>query len=229
VANDPISQFNIKTIFELPKLAGQDISFTNSSLWMSIAAVGVIVFFALTAKRKQVPGRMQSLGELSYEFIADMVRSTTGQEAMKFFPFIFTLFFFILFINVLGMNPYSFTATSHLAVTGALALFTVGMVLVLGIAKNGLRFFKIFAPSGLPMVMYPLLVPIEIISFISRPITLSVRLFANMMAGHVLLKIFATFIAFLSSRYWARSPLWRSNFLSPACRLSSLRSSPASI
>lgn len=197
MANDPMKQFKIEPIIEGPKIGGIDTTFTQSSLWMVLATVAVIIFFALATSRKLVPGRMQSVGELCYEFIADMLRSTTGPEAMKFFPFVFTLFFFILFANLLGMNPYAFTTTSHIAVTAALAFFTVGMVLVFGILKNGFRFFKIFAPAGLPFIMYFLIIPIEIISFISRPITLSVRLFANMTAGHVMLKIFATFIAFL--------------------------------
>jgi len=197
VANDPMKQFKIEEKLDLPMIGPIDMTFTNASTWMVITAVAVIAFFALTTGRKLVPGRMQSLGEICYEFIADMLTSTTGPEAKKFFPFIFTLFFFILFANLLGMNPYAFTTTSHLAVTAALAIFTVGMVFVFGIAKNGLRFFKIFAPSGLPIPMYILIIPIEIISFLSRPVTLAVRLFANMTAGHVMLKIFAIFIAFL--------------------------------
>ncbi len=197
MANDPMKQFEIKKIFDLPPIAGHDISFTNASMWMVITALGVIVFFALTAKGKLIPGRLQSLGEMSHEFIADMLKDTTGPEAMKFFPYVFALFFFILFIGFLGMNPYAFTFTSHIAVTGAMAAFTVGMVVVAGIWKNGFKWFKIFAPSGLPLIMYPLIIPIEIISFLSRPVTLAVRLFANMTAGHVMLKIFAIFIAYL--------------------------------
>jgi F-type H+-transporting ATPase subunit a len=164
---------------------------------MIIASLSVILFFALSTKRKLVPGRMQSLGEVSYEFIRNMIHDTTGPEAMKYFPLVFALFFFILFANLIGMNPYAFTSTSHLAVTAALSIFVVGLVFVMGIAKNGFRFFKIFAPSGLPLPMYLIIVPIEIISFLSRPMALSVRLFANMMAGHVMLKLFAAFIAFL--------------------------------
>lgn len=197
MAADPMQQFKIETLVEGPKFGWIDTTFTQSSLWMSLCTVAVIIFFALGTGRKLVPGRMQSIAEMSYEFIADMLRSTTGPEAMKFFPYVFTIFFFILFANILGMNPYAFTTTSHLAVTVALAVFTIGMVLVFGIIKNGFKFFKIFAPSGLPLIMYLVIIPIEIISFISRPITLSVRLFANMTAGHVMLKIFATFIAFL--------------------------------
>ena len=197
MANDPMKQFEIVPKIEGPTIFGIDTTFTNSSLWMVIAVALIIAFFASTTGRKLIPSRMQSLGEICYEFIADMVKDTTGPEAMKFFPLVFALFFFILFANVLGMNPYGFTTTSHLAVTAAMSLFVVGMVFVLGILKNGFRFFKIFAPSGLPFIMYFLIVPIEIISFLSRPVALSVRLFANMMAGHVMLKVFAIFIAFL--------------------------------
>ena len=191
-----MEQFQIKKIFDLD-LAGLNIPFTNSSLWMVVASVAIIGFFALTTKGKLVPGRMQSVGEMSYEFLANMVKDTTGPEAMKFFPFVFTIFFFILFSNLIGMSPYAFTTTSHLAVTVALAIFTILMVVVAGIWKNGFKWFKIFAPSGLPLPMYILIIPIEIISFLSRPITLAVRLFANMTAGHVMLKLFAIFAAFL--------------------------------
>jgi len=192
-----MKQFEIKEIFSGPQIGPFDLSFTNSSLWMVIGAVAVIGFLALSARGKLIPGRLQSMGELSYEFIANMVKDTTGPEAMRFFPFVFTLFFFILFANLIGMNPYAFTTTSHLAVTVSLAVFTVLMVVVAGIWKNGFKWFKIFAPAGLPLPMYLLIVPIEIISFLSRPITLAVRLFANMTAGHVMLKLFAIFIAFL--------------------------------
>ena len=197
MANDPMKQFEIKEIFSGPQIGPFDLSFTNSSLWMVIGAVAVIGFLALSARGKLIPGRLQSMGELSYEFIANMVKDTTGPEAMRFFPFVFTLFFFILFANLIGMNPYAFTTTSHLAVTVSLAVFTVLMVVVAGIWKNGFKWFKIFAPAGLPLPMYILIIPIEIISFLSRPITLAVRLFANMTAGHVMLKLFAIFIAFL--------------------------------
>lgn len=197
MANDPMQQFQIEPIVKGPQFGIVDTTFTNSSLWMVIASVAIVVLFALTTGRKLVPTRLQSIGEISYEFIRDMIKDTTGPEAMKYFPLVFALFFFILFANLFGMNPYGFTFTSHLAVTAALSIFVVGMVFVMGIVKNGLRFFKIFAPAGLPFIMYFLIVPIEIISFISRPVALSVRLFANMMAGHVMLKVFAIFIAFL--------------------------------
>lgn len=197
MASDPMEQFKILKKIPLPEIGGVDISFTNSSLYMFLSIILVIVFFAFTLKGKLVPGRMQSLGELSYEFIANMVRDTTGPEAMRFFPFVFCIFFFILFSNLVGMWPYFFTTTSHLAVTVALAVFTILLVVVAGIWKNGLKWFKIFAPSGLPVLMYIIIIPIEIISFLSRPITLAVRLFANMTAGHVMLKLFAIFTAFL--------------------------------
>jgi len=195
-----MKQFEIKEVAELFQIGGQTISWTNSAFWMVVSAILIVGFFALTTKRKLVPGKMQSLGELSYEFIANMVKDTTGAEAMKFMPFVFTLFFFILAANLIGMNPYAFTTTSHVAVTAALAVFTIGVVIVAGIWKNGFKWFKIFAPSGLPFIMYFIIIPIEIISFISRPITLAVRLFANMVAGHVMLKLFAIFAAYLAAK-----------------------------
>lgn len=200
MASDPMEQFKIKEQAELFEIGGQTITWTNSAFWMVISAILIVGFFALTTKRKLVPGKMQSLGELSYEFIANMVKDTTGVEAMKFMPFVFTLFFFILAANLIGMNPYAFTTTSHVAVTAALAVFTIFVVIVAGIWKNGFKWFKIFAPSGLPFIMYFIIIPIEIISFISRPITLAVRLFANMVAGHVMLKLFAIFAAFLAAK-----------------------------
>jgi len=200
VANDPMEQFQIKEKAELFEIFGHSITWTNSAFWMVISAVLIIGFFALTTKRKLVPGRMQSLGELSYEFIANMIKDTTGKEAMRFMPLVFSLFFFILAANLIGMNPYAFTTTSHLAVTAALAVFVILIVIVAGIWKNGLKWFKIFAPSGLPLPMYIIIVLIEIISFVSRPITLAVRLFANMVAGHVMLKLFAIFAAYLAAK-----------------------------
>lgn len=197
MATNPMDQFKITEIMSGPKFGPFDLSFTNASLWMVITAAAVIFFMGMTMRGKLVPGRLQSVGELSHEFIADMLKETTGPEAVKWFPYIFTIFFFILFANLIGMNPYAFTTTSHLAVTASLAIFTILAVIVAGIWKNGLKWFKIFAPAGLPALMYPIIVPIEIISFISRPITLAVRLFANMTAGHVMLKLFAIFIAYL--------------------------------
>jgi F-type H+-transporting ATPase subunit a len=196
----PMEQFKIESEADLFEIAGQTVSWTNSSFWMVVSVVLIIGFFVLTMRGKLIPGRMQSMGELSYEFIANMVRDTVGPEAMRFMPYVFAIFFFILFSNLIGMNPYAFTTTSHLAVTAAMAIFTILMVMVAGIVKNGLGWFKIFAPSGLPLPMYIIIVPIEIISFLSRPVTLAVRLFANMVAGHVLLKLFAIFAAFLLAK-----------------------------
>lgn len=200
MATDPMQQFEIKEKADLFEIAGQTITFSNSAMWMVISGVLIVGFFALTLRGKLIPGRMQSMGELSYQFIADMIRDTTGPEAMKFLPFVFTLFFFILFANLIGMNPYAFTTTSHLAVTFTLAIMTIGIVIIAGIWKNGLSWFKIFAPSGLPFIMYFIIIPIEVISFIARPITLAVRLFANMVAGHVMLKLFAIFAAYLVAK-----------------------------
>jgi len=156
----------------------------------------IIIFFGLAASRgKLIPSRSQSIAEIGYGFVANMVRSTAGEEGLKFFPFVFTLFFFVFFANMIGMVPYAFTTTSHLVVTGALALLVISIVIVYGLFKNGLKFFKLFAPSGAPFLIYFLLVPIEVVSFIARPITLALRLFANMLAGHIMLKLFATFAA----------------------------------
>lgn len=196
----PMEQFVVDKDNSLFEVAGQTVYWNNSSLWMVVCVVMIIGFFILTMRGKLIPGRMQSMGELSYEFIADMVRDTVGPEAMRFMPYVFAVFFFILFSNLIGMNPYAFTTTSHLAVTAAMAIFTILMVMIAGIVKNGPGWFKIFAPSGLPLPMYIIIVPIEIISFISRPVTLAVRLFANMVAGHVLLKLFAIFTAFLLAK-----------------------------
>ncbi len=200
MATDPMQQFEIKEKASLFEIAGQTISFSNSALWMIVSGILIVGFFALTLRGKLIPGRLQSMGELSYQFISDMIRDTTGQEAMKFLPFIFTLFFFILAANLIGMNPYAFTTTSHLAVTFTLAIMTISIVIIAGIWKNGLSWFKIFAPSGLPLIMYILIIPIEVISFIARPVTLAVRLFANMVAGHVMLKLFAIFAAYLVAK-----------------------------
>lgn len=200
MASGPMEQFQIDRQVDLFEIAGQTVSWTNSAFWMVASVLAIIAFFVLTMRGKLIPGRMQSLGELSYEFIADMVRDTVGPEAMRFMPFVFALFFFILFANLIGMNPYAFTTTSHLAVTAAMAIFTILIVMVAGIWKNGFTWFKIFAPAGLPLPMYAIIIPIEIISFLSRPVTLAVRLFANMVAGHVMLKLFAIFAAYLIAK-----------------------------
>lgn len=194
---DPMHQFEVQPIVPI-EVGGYDISFSNSALFMLIAALGASMLLAFAiSKRALVPGRLQSVAEIFYDFIAATVRSTSGEEGMRFFPFIFSLFVFILFCNLLGLMPYAFTVTSHIVVTFAMAMFVFLMVIVVGLARHGLRFFSLFAPSGVPLILMPLIVPIEIISFLSRPISLSVRLFANMFAGHTLLKVFAAFVAAL--------------------------------
>ncbi|KQS67767.1 ATP synthase F0F1 subunit A [Rhizobium sp. Leaf371] len=181
-------------------IGGLNLSFTNASLFMVatlVLAIGFLYF--TTTSRAVVPGRMQSVSELSYEFIASMLREGAGSHGMHFFPMVFSLFMFILTANLLGMVPYFFTITSQIIVTFALALFVIGTVLVYGFYKHGFGFLKVFVPSGVPGILLPLVVTIEIISFLSRPISLSVRLFANMLAGHITLKVFAGFVASLGT------------------------------
>ncbi len=192
--HSPLEQFKIHHLVEM-ELGGVDVSFTNSALCMVIVATAVTLLLTLgPRKRALVPGRWQSIAELSYEFIANMVRENIGAEGRRYFPVIFTLFMFVLFGNMLGMMPYSFTFTSHIIVTFGLALTVFIGVTVLGIVKHGVKFLGFFVPGGTPVLMWPLMIPIEVISYLSRPISLSVRLFANMTAGHTLLKVFAGFI-----------------------------------
>jgi F-type H+-transporting ATPase subunit a len=194
LAIDPMHQFEIQRLIPL-EIAGIDFSFTNSALWMLIAVVLVSTLLIYGMReRALVPGRLQSVAELSYEFVANMVRENTGREGMQYFPFIFSLFIFILTLNMLGMVPYSFTVTSHIIVTFALAALVFLFVIVVGFAKNGIGFLKLFVPSGVPALMLPLITVLEVFSFFIRPISLSVRLFANMMAGHMMLKVFAAFV-----------------------------------
>jgi F-type H+-transporting ATPase subunit a len=195
VATDPLHQFQLKKLLPNLELGGFDISFTNSSLWMVIVA-GVVLGLIWLAVRTPllVPNRVQSIVEMIYEFVANTVRSTIGEDGMKFFPLIFTLFAFILTSNLLGMNPFGFTVTSHISVTFALAILVFAIVMWVGLTRQGFGFFKRFAPPGLPLPIYALIIPIEIISFIVRPFTLAVRLFANMLAGHTMLKVLAGFI-----------------------------------
>jgi F-type H+-transporting ATPase subunit a len=201
---DPIKQFEIKTILPLGKIGGTEIAFTNSALFM-VLAVALISFFliASTSGRGLVPSRLQSLAEMSYEFVASTVRSTAGHEGMRFFPLVFSLFMFVLVLNLLGMIPGAFTVTSHIIVTFALAMLVFLTLIGYGLYKHGLHFFELFVPSGIPGYILPLVVAIEVISFLSRPISLSVRLFANMLAGHIALKIFAGFVVALGSAGFA--------------------------
>ena len=191
---DPIHQFEIKELIPL-EIFETNISYTNSSLFMSLAIIFVTLLLLISIKNKSlIPSRLQSISEIFYEFISNMVSDNIGDKGRKFFPLIFTLFTFLLFGNMLGMLPYSFTFTSHIIVTFVLAMFIFLLVTLLGIFIHGFKFFGLFVPKGVPMLMLPLMIPIEIISYLSRPISLSVRLFANMMAGHTMLKIFAGFI-----------------------------------
>jgi F-type H+-transporting ATPase subunit a len=197
---DPIQQFEIKKLLTITNIGGHEIAFTNSSLFMVIA-VGIIgtLLVGMTASRSVVPGRLQSIAELSYEFVATTIRSTAGSEGMKFFPLVFSLFMFILVVNIVGLIPYTFTVTSHIIVTISLAMVVFLTVVIYGFKKNGLKFFKLFVPSGIPIFVLPLVVFIEVFSFFLRPISHSVRLFANMLAGHIALKVFASFIPLLGA------------------------------
>lgn len=195
MANDPTHQFQVFSIVPI-EIGGLDFSFTNASLFMvaTVACAAGFLYFA-TSQRGLIPGRAQSVAEMSYEFIASMLREGAGSHGMKFFPLVFSLFMFVLTANLLGMMPYFFTITSQIIVTFALSCLVIGTVLVYGFYKHGLSFLGIFAPAGVPAVLLPLVSAIEVISFLSRPISLSVRLFANMLAGHITLKVFAGFVA----------------------------------
>ena len=210
--HSPIEQFALKVIQPL-KVFGFDASITNSTVFM-VASVGLICAFLHFATRdaERVPGRLQSMAEMIYEFVAGTVRDNLddGHEGKKFLPLVFALFAFVLVCNVLGMIPGFFTVTSHIVVTAALAALVISTVVVYGFARHGVGFLKLFAPSGMPIWLVPILVPIEVISFVSRPVSLSVRLFANMLAGHIALKIFAGFIGTLlaaASAWWILAPL----------------------
>ena len=192
-----MEQFEIQRYIPMD-LAGFDVSFTNSSLFMVIATGLIVLFLAMGMRhRAMIPGRLQSVVELSYEFVANMMRDTVGPEGQKFFPLVFTLFMFVLFCNMIGMVPYTFTVTSHIIVTFALALAIFIGVTILGFIKHGVGYLRLFVPHGVPAALLPLIVVIEVISYLSRPISLSVRLFANMMAGHTMLKVFGGFIVML--------------------------------
>jgi F-type H+-transporting ATPase subunit a len=189
-----MEQFQIKRIVDL-ELFGVDVSFTNASLFMVIAVVLISAFLILAMSRRAlVPGRIQSIAELSYEYIANMVRENLGEEGMKYFPWVFTIFMFILTLNLLGMLPHAYTVTSHIIVTFALAGMVWLVVTVIGFVRHGPGFLRLFVPSGVPWWLLPIIVPIELISYFIRPISHSVRLFANMMAGHTMLKVFAGFV-----------------------------------
>jgi F-type H+-transporting ATPase subunit a len=196
-AINPIEQFEISKIVTAT-IAGKDFSFTNSALYMVIAAGLACALMLIGSKGGDgIPGRLQSLAEMAYEFVAGMVRSAAGEHGMVFFPMVFCLFLFILLCNLVGLIPHAFTVTSHIIVTVSLALLVFFTVVTVGIKENGLHFFKLFVPSGVPIYILPLVVMIEIISFLSRPLSHSVRLFANMLAGHITLNVFGGFVVML--------------------------------
>ena len=197
--NSPVEQFTIKTLFAL-NFMGIDISFTNASLFMMLSVLSSASFLYFGARKQSlVPNRFQALVEISYEFVANMVKENAGKGSQVYFPFIFTLFMFILFGNMLGMIPYSYTFTSQIAVTFTLAAIIFLGVTIIALFKHGFRFVTYFFPSGVPIGLAPLLIPIEIISYFIRPISLSVRLFANMLAGHTMMKVFAGLVIMMGS------------------------------
>ncbi|PBC01977.1 F0F1 ATP synthase subunit A [Mesorhizobium sp. WSM3860] len=196
---DPIHQFQIHPIVPI-HIGGYDLSFTNSALFMVVTiAVASAFLYMSTASRSLIPGRLQSVSEMAYEFVGNMLRDAAGKQGMQFFPLVFSLFMFVLVANLIGLFPYFFTITSHIIVTFTLAALVIGTVIVYGFAKHGLGFLKLFVPHGVPGYLMPLVVAIEVISFVSRPVSLSVRLFANMLAGHITLKVFSGFVVTLSA------------------------------
>jgi len=196
-AIDALSQFELSPVLGA---LGTSVGFSQANLFMVIAVLltmGLLVYGM--RQRAIVPGRLQSLAETSYEFVHDLVTGQVGDEGKRFFPFVFALFMFVLFGNLLGMLPYAFTFTSHIAVTFALAMIVFVLITVVAISIHGMHFFSYFFPEGAPKALAPLIIPIEVISYLSRPVSLSVRLFANMVAGHVMLKVFATFVVLMGS------------------------------
>ncbi len=201
-AHSPLAQFEIKPLIPI-RIGEVDLSFTNSALFMVFAVALTIGFLMFGTRRSAlVPGRWQSVAELSYEFIANMIRDNVGQEGRKYFPFIFSLFMFVFFGNMLGMMPYSFTYTSHIIITFGLALVVFIGVTVIGFMKHGVRFLGFLMPTGIPIFMAPLIIPIEILSYFTRPVSLALRLFANMTAGHTMLKVFAGFVFPMGSAFF---------------------------
>ena len=194
-ATDPIHQFVVSPLFSGEMGAA---SFTNASLFMVIVSLAVTFLMVVgTSSKDIVPGRLQAAAEMAYEFVASTVRGTMGQEGMRFFPFVFSLFMFVVFSNIIGLIPYTFTVTSQIVVTFAFAALVIGAVIIYGVMRHGMHFLGLFVPSGVPALLLPFIVMIEIISFVSRPVSLSVRLFANMLAGHITLKVFGAFVVMM--------------------------------
>ena len=201
---NPIHQFEIHELFPIAKIGKYEIAFTNSAAYMLLAVALITIFFLVaTARWSLVPSRLQSAAEMSYEFVGKMVQSTAGTEGMKFFPFVFTLFMFVLTLNMISLIPHTFSVTSQIIITAALALTVFFTVLTYGFIKNGFRFFNVFVPKGVPLYILPLIVFIELISFLTRPLSHSVRLFANMLAGHITLQVFAGFVVLLGTAFGA--------------------------
>jgi F-type H+-transporting ATPase subunit a len=195
---DPIHQFEIIDLIPLGKIGPVNFAFTNSALYMAVAVgITAVLMIGATSRRQLVPGRLQSIAELTYEFVADTIRNTAGEGGMRFFPLVFSLFMFILISNVVGIIPYNFTIATHIIVTASLALLVFFTVVIYGFWKNGTRFLRIFVPSGVPIFVLPFVVVLEVFSFLVRPVSHSVRLFANMLAGHITLKVFAGFVTML--------------------------------
>ena len=195
MAANPMHQFKVHRIGPEIEISGFDLSFTNSSLFMVISAILITLLLLFgTREKRLIPSKIQLMSEILYNFISKMISDTAGKKAKPYFSFVFSLFIFILFCNMVGMLPYSFTVTSHIIVTLTFAIFIFIGVTILGFIIHGFKYLKIFVPSGVPMVLLPIISIIEIISYLSRPISLSVRLFANMMAGHTMLKVFGGFV-----------------------------------
>ncbi len=195
MATNPMHQFEVYRIGPEINLGTVNLSFTNASLFMTISSALILLLLFLGTKKKLlIPSKTQFITEMSYTFIAKMINDTAGSNAKSYFPFIFTLFMFVLFCNMVGMLPYSFTVTSHIIVTFVLAAIIFIGVTILGFIKHGIKYLELFVPKGVPIILLPLIIVIEIISYLSRPVSLSVRLFANMMAGHTMLKVFGGFV-----------------------------------
>jgi F-type H+-transporting ATPase subunit a len=195
-AIDALSQFELVPVLGA---LGHSVNFSQSNAHMVVACAVIVGLLMIgMASRALVPGRLQSLAEASYEFIEELTLNQIGEEGKRFFPFVFTLFMFILVGNMLGLLPYAFTFTSHIAVTATLAMIVFVLITVVALMLHGTKFFGYFFPEGAPIWLAPIIVPVEIVSYLSRPVSLSIRLFANMVAGHVMLKVFATFILMLA-------------------------------
>lgn len=197
---DPTQQFEIKPLVRIAEIGGYDLSITNSTVYMGVIVACIGLFLMLSTRgRRLIPDRWQSVSEILYEFIAETLQDNAGKEGMRFFPLVFSLFMFVLIANLLGMLPYSFTVTSHIIITFALAMIVFLTVTIYGLIRNGLSFFRLFMPTGIPILLAPFIVPIEVMSYLARPVSHSVRLFAVMLAGHITLKVFAEFVTGLGS------------------------------